>query len=133
MKAGLLEIADILVVNKADRDGAERTEHELSAALALRATPGDVPVMRTSALSGLGVGELWRQLAEKARWRMADGLEARRRRRARYLIARAAADLIALRIRKGDRDSDALADAVLAGRMAPLMAARRILGLIPSE
>jgi LAO/AO transport system kinase len=133
MKAGLLEIADILVVNKSDRDGAERTAHELSAALALRAAPGDVPVVRTSAVTGLGVSGLWQQVTEKGCARLAEGLVVRRRRRARYLIARAAADLIAARIRQGDGGTDALADGVLAGRMAPLAAAKRILGLGTSE
>ena len=37
MKAGLLEIADIMVVNKADREGAERTLHQLTGAASLRA------------------------------------------------------------------------------------------------
>lgn len=127
MKAGLLEIADILVVNKADRDGAERTAEELAAALALRAAPGDVPVVRTSAMTGQGVGQLWAQVLDKGRARMADGLERRRRRRARYLVARAAADIIALRIRQGDPATDAIADAVLAGELDPLDAAARVL------
>ncbi|MGE0767208.1 MAG: methylmalonyl Co-A mutase-associated GTPase MeaB [Hyphomicrobiaceae bacterium] len=123
MKAGLLEIADILVVNKADRDGAERTAEELSAALALRAAHGKVPVLRTAAMMGAGVPELWREVVARGRARQAVPLEARRRRRARYLIARAAADLIADRIRRGDPSTDALADAVLAGETGPLDAA----------
>ena len=53
--------------------------------------------------------------------------QARRRRRARYLIARAAADLVAERVRKGGRDAvDALADAVLAGTLLPAEAARQL-------
>ena len=129
MKAGLLEIADILVVNKADREGAERTVDELSAALALRAAPGDVAVARTSALTGLGIGDLWRQLEKKGQSRLRDGLAMRRRRRARFPIARAAADLIAARIRQGGAEADAFADAVLSGQLAPLAAARCMLGL----
>lgn len=128
MKAGLLEIADILVVNKADRDGAERTAEELTAALALRASPGDVAVLRTSAATGLGVGDLWRLVGQLGRARLAHGLERRRRRRARYLMARAASDLVSARIRQGDAATDDLADAVLAGELAPLEAAARILG-----
>jgi LAO/AO transport system kinase len=128
MKAGLLEIADILVVNKADREGAEQAADELAAALALRAAPGDVPVLRTSALTGAGVSDLWRIVSEKGELRRRESLEARRRRRARYLIARAAADLIAARVRSGDARTDALADAVLAGAMQPLNAAASLLG-----
>jgi LAO/AO transport system kinase len=128
MKAGLLEIADILVVNKADREGAERTADELAAALALRAAPGDVPVLRTAAVTGTGVAELWREVESRGRARKAEPLATRRRRRARYLIARAAADLIAARVKNGDARTDALADAVLSGETLPLEAAARLLG-----
>jgi LAO/AO transport system kinase len=127
MKAGLLEIAHILVVNKADREGAERTADELAAALALRAASGDVPVLRTSALTGTGVPELWRAVAERGARQRAEPLALRRRRRARYLIARAAADLIAARIRRGGASTDVLADSVLAGSIQPLDAAARLL------
>jgi LAO/AO transport system kinase len=52
----------------------------------------------------------------------------RRRRRARYLIARAAADLVAQRIKAGGTDgADRLADQVLTGTLAPEDAARRLL------
>jgi LAO/AO transport system kinase len=53
---------------------------------------------------------------------------ARRRRRARYLIARAAADLVAERVRKGRAEAvDELADAVLAGTLLPADAARKLI------
>jgi putative protein kinase ArgK-like GTPase of G3E family len=57
-KAGLLEIADIVVVHKADLPGAERVESQLRALLNL---PGcrPVPVLRVSATKELGVEELW--------------------------------------------------------------------------
>ena len=129
MKAGLLEIADILVVNKADREGAERTAEQLMAGLALRATRGDVPVLKTSAVSGLGIAELWEQVAAKGRSRLGDGLATRRRRRARYIVARAAADLISNRVRQGDAAIDHLADQVLSGDLTPVDAAVRILKL----
>jgi len=58
LKAGILEIADILVVNKADREGADRTVQELQAMLALRADPDQVFVMKTTALSQTGLAEL---------------------------------------------------------------------------
>jgi LAO/AO transport system kinase len=131
IKAGLLEIADILVVNKSDREGADRTVEELKAGLALRASSGDVPVLKTTAMTGAGVAELWREMTSQAARRLAEGLVARRRRRARYLIARAAADLVARRIRRGDAAIDILADAVLAGASTPFEAATRALGLPP--
>jgi LAO/AO transport system ATPase len=57
-KAGQLEIADIVVVHKADMPGAERVESELRELLNL---PGhrSVPVVRVSSSKGLGVEELW--------------------------------------------------------------------------
>jgi LAO/AO transport system kinase len=55
MKAGLLEIADVFVVNKSDRDGADRIEQELTQMLAMRAaTPWSIPVVRTEARKGIG-------------------------------------------------------------------------------
>ncbi|MGE0701518.1 MAG: methylmalonyl Co-A mutase-associated GTPase MeaB [Hyphomicrobiaceae bacterium] len=131
MKAGLIEIADVLVVNKADREGADRTVADLEAALSLRAgRPGErpeVPVVKTSAATGLGVAGLWRLVAERGAARQAEGLVSRRRRRARYLIARAAAEIIARRVREGTASTDELADGVLAGRLDPAEAARRLL------
>ena len=59
MKAGLLEIADIFVVNKADRDGARRLRNELNAMLQLRADSSwEVPVLLTQGTDGTGVGDL---------------------------------------------------------------------------
>jgi LAO/AO transport system ATPase len=57
-KAGQLEIADIVVVHKADLPGADRVESQLRDLLNL---PGcrSVPVMRVSSSKGLGVEELW--------------------------------------------------------------------------
>jgi LAO/AO transport system kinase len=59
MKAGLLEIADVLVVNKADREGALRIKTELEAMLQLRpVAEWTIPVLLTEATTGRGVGEL---------------------------------------------------------------------------
>lgn len=59
MKAGLLEVADIFVVNKADREGAERIKSELEMMLQLRPANGwTVPVVLTIATEGRGVDEL---------------------------------------------------------------------------
>src|SRR6476469_152696 len=105
MKSGLLEIADILVVNKGDRPGAELTLQQLIGALSLRAGISRVPVLKTTATTGDGVPELVAAIAEAGRQAEAEGPVARRRRRARYLIARAAADLIAAHIRAGGKQA----------------------------
>jgi GTPase len=129
MKSGLLEIADILVVNKGDRQGAEQTLQQLMGALSIRASRGTKPpVLKTTATTGDGVPELVAAIMQAGHKVEADGALARRRRRARYLIARAAADLIAERVREGGQAVlDRLADQVLAGGLTPDDAARRLL------
>lgn len=62
IKAGILEIADIFVVSKADKPGADQTVAELSMLLSLdshrRQAPWRIPVLKTSALKVQGIGEL---------------------------------------------------------------------------
>jgi len=60
IKAGIMEIADIFVINKADRDGAERVEREIRAmqALSLRKDQWVPPIVKTVASKGSGVAEL---------------------------------------------------------------------------
>ena len=62
LKAGIMEIADIFVVNKADRDGADRTVTAVESNLALQ-TYGEgewrPPIVKTEATTGRGVPELW--------------------------------------------------------------------------
>jgi LAO/AO transport system kinase len=108
IKAGLLEIADVLVVNKADRDGADRTARDLGHMLALRGAPAPVEIVKTVATRGLagGVAQLAAAIeAHRARlWAGPGGAE-----RAR---ARAAAHVAAL-VRAGLADR---AEAALAAR-----------------
>jgi len=58
IKAGLLEIADVMVVNKADLPTARSTANHLMAMLSLRETNTDVPVLMTTATKREGIGEL---------------------------------------------------------------------------
>jgi len=58
LKAGILEIADAFIVNKADLPGADRAERELLGMLAASAGGPQRPVLRTAATTGQGVGEL---------------------------------------------------------------------------
>ncbi len=61
LKAGIMEIADIFVVNKADRDGADRLVQSVSAMLSLQTfQPGDwrPPIQKTEATTGTGIAEL---------------------------------------------------------------------------
>ena len=129
MKSGLLEIADVLVVNKADRPGAEETVHQLSGARHLRTTTPVPAVLRTCAIDGMGVDALVEEIARIGAEKQAVPAVERRRRRARFLIARAAADLIAAHVRADkDRQLARLTDAVLGGAMSAADAAQTLLG-----
>ncbi len=129
MKSGHLEIADVVVVNKGDLPGAEITRTQLMATLGMRAGGmSDVPILKTTATTGEGLPELAAKIAGLGETRLAMGALARRRRRARYLIARAAAELVAERVRDGAAAGlDALADDVLAGHTLPRTAAAWLL------
>jgi LAO/AO transport system kinase len=66
IKAGIMEIADIFVINKSDRDGADRVEREIRAlqSLALRHDGWTPPIVKTVASEGAGVEELAAAIAE---------------------------------------------------------------------
>ena len=79
-KAGLLEIADLFVVNKADRPGTEDAVRDLEGMLDLAGDAGwRPPVVRTVATSGTGVDELWEAVARHRAYLEADGRLAARR------------------------------------------------------
>jgi LAO/AO transport system kinase len=84
MKAGLMEIGDVFVLNKADRDGADRAAGELKAVLGLKPEIGDwrPPVLLTEARNGTGVAELKVEIEKHLDYlRQNDRLRQRRRRR----------------------------------------------------
>jgi len=89
LKAGLLEIADVLVVNKADREGADRAAADLTAMLALGARPGPA-IVRTAAATGAGLPELVAALITLRAIPEADRAARRRRQAARQIVALAA-------------------------------------------
>ncbi len=82
MKAGIMEIADCFVVNKRDRDGAQRLKSELEYVMRMGGTQRQVPVVLTAANSGDGVSELYRELGGQAEEMKSSGrlLERRTRR-----------------------------------------------------
>jgi len=84
MKAGLMEIADVFVINKADREGADRAAQAIRSALHLRARTSawDIPVHLTVASEGKGVPELVERFEKHLAWLTETGtLETRRRQR----------------------------------------------------
>ena len=88
LKAGIMEIADIFVVNKADREGADRTVQSVAANLALQtfaAEEWQPPIVKTSATSGQGVDQLWHEIG-KFREHSADKRVIRQRARQEYRL-----------------------------------------------
>ncbi|HLH35567.1 MAG TPA: methylmalonyl Co-A mutase-associated GTPase MeaB [Alloacidobacterium sp.] len=82
LKAGIMEIADIFVVNKSDREGADRVEKEVRAMQSLAGSHGDwvPPVVKTIASSGERITDLVEAIARMKEWLGTDGhLEARRK------------------------------------------------------
>jgi LAO/AO transport system kinase len=142
-KAGILEVADVLAVNKADRDGARRTVRDLEYAIAMseggreHGTGWTRPVVSTVAVRGEGVDDLVAALDAHRVWLDETGARAVRRR------ARAAAEVEAIaleqvRVRIGDvRGAGALpglADRVAVGELDPYRAADALLETaLPAE
>jgi LAO/AO transport system kinase len=131
-KAGILEVADILVVNKADRDGVDATVRDLRHMLSLagRGSGGwRIPIVKTVAAGGEGVGDLVESLEQHAGWLRESGeLDRRRRKRARAEVAAIA--LGAMRERMGDLADgnllDEVAEQVMVGRLDPYSAADEV-------
>jgi LAO/AO transport system kinase len=132
-KAGILEIGDVFVVNKADREGADATVRDIRGMLSLgeRRQAGDwrPPVVKTVAAQGKGVDEVLEALDKHRAWLEETGeLAARRLRRAADEVEALA--VTALRERIGDlrhgRGLEALAEQVVAGELDPYTASDRL-------
>ena len=123
-KAGLMEIGDVFVVNKADRDGADRTVAELQAWLEMGMTEGwNPPVVRTVAATGEGIGALVDALADHRAHLKGEALEAKRRSQAAHEILDVLRDRATLAaLREHERFQKLVAE-VAARRMDPYAAA----------
>jgi LAO/AO transport system kinase len=129
-KAGILEVADVFVVNKADRDGAEVVARDLRQMLHLgEARPWQVPVVMTVAERGDGVEQLAETIAvHRAHLESSGELEHRRRQRAAREVEEVAlADLRAELGELGRGEAlDELAAQVAAGKLGPYAAADQL-------
>ena len=124
-KAGILEIADVFVVNKADRDGVNDVVRELTQMLHLGpARPWSPPVLTTDAVNGTGIDTLW-ETVERHRSHLADSgeLATKRRERARREVESLVAEGFRVRVSRAlDRDPG-LVDDLVARRVDPYRAA----------
>jgi LAO/AO transport system kinase len=130
-KAGILEVADLFVVNKADKEGADQVARDLRQMLHLgEARPWSVPVLRAVAERGDGIDELVARVAEHGDHLAASGelAERRRRRAAREVEEIVLADLRAELGELGRGEAlDKLAELVATGELGPYAAADQLL------
>ncbi len=136
VKRGVMEAADLILVNKADLDSgaAARSQGDYAAALRLmRRRPEDPEgfpcVLTVSALSGAGLAEAWDAVERLWRWRRDEGHLAQRRagQRLRWFEEEFLQQALA-RLHRDPRLAGALRAEVEAGRLSPPEAARRALG-----
>lgn len=134
LKAGVLEIADIHAVSKADRPDADRTLADLKQMLVLAGPVAErpVPVLATSAAAGDGIGALLGEI-DSHRAFLADGdrLAARRRRNVRARAVRIAEDIVRERYAAADHPAAAaIVDRVCARKLDPHGAALALLAAL---
>ena len=132
IKSGLLEIADIYAVNKADSPFAERTEGELAGMIGLRTFTGWVPrIVRTVATTGAGVPALVEAIAAHE---SSGGVRIGPRERVHRLIAAGAADWVKQRIESLSPPAfEALCEAYARGEVGSREAWRQALALALDE
>ena len=131
LKAGLLEVADILVVNKADRDGAERTTADLQAMVDIGPTQSwRRPIIATVAHLGAGVADLGEAIRSHGAWLDDQPGDRGRRQTTAAHIERISREDMGLRVRRwleNDPGGRALVDDVHARRQDPYAGARQAL------
>ena len=134
IKAGVMEIADILVVNKADREGAERTVAALEMMLDLGArgqADWKPPVLKTVALQGTGVAELVEAIHRHRQHLTETGrLAIKERERARRELLEIAQEQLLARLLAtvSPTEMDDLANDIIARRIDPYAAAEGLVG-----
>ena len=134
-KAGLMEIADVFVVNKADRPDAKNTVRELRQMLEMSEAEWRPEIVLTVATKGEGIDELWTAIEKHRAYQEEKGLlEARRHRRIEREIKEIVAERYRRRIESGGAETLAqLTGEVLDRRCNPYQAADRLIDQLTSE
>jgi LAO/AO transport system kinase len=131
IKAGLMEIPDVLAVTKADRPGADVLVSELRTALSLvPGGPWEPPIVRVAALEGRGLDELWAAVERHRAFLGEDGrLDARRREGLARQLRALAAERLARRVDAAADPAfvEGLIDEILARRLDPSGAVDQVL------
>jgi LAO/AO transport system kinase len=132
LKAGVMEIPDVIVVNKADHPLTDTMVREIRGVLSLGPkTSWRVPIVRTKASIGEGVEELAERIADHREHIRAEGtLEERRQRNLRNEVLELATVRLRRRLEqsvRGDESVQKLLDEVVARRLDPASAATRLL------
>ncbi|MHB1343517.1 MAG: methylmalonyl Co-A mutase-associated GTPase MeaB [Thermoleophilia bacterium] len=133
LKAGVMEIPDIIVVNKKDHPAADITLNEIRGVLALaeRERDWDPPLLATNATTGEGVAELWERIAEHQHHLTDRGLLDQRRSRSleKEVFALTVNELERWLVRRSGSDPrlDAILQDVRERRLDPLSAVRAVL------
>jgi LAO/AO transport system kinase len=124
-KAGILEIADVFVVNKADREGAEAAARDLRQMLRMGPEPDwSPPVVLTAATSGEGTGELWEAVqAHRSHLESTGALERGRRDRLLREVETLALETVRERVRRVLSEDGALIEDLSSRRTDPYRAA----------
>ena len=133
MKAGLMEIADVFVVNKSDRTGADRLTRAIRSTLRLRTrrdSGWEPPVVRTVAVEGGGLDDLVEAIDRHRDFGRESGAFTRKR---RDRAAERVRDLVARKMERwvwldgdGERRLEAALDDIVAGRLSPYAVAEEI-------
>jgi LAO/AO transport system kinase len=130
-KAGLLEVADIFVINKADRAGVRETRRDLDQMLELGATHDwRPPILETVATDATGIGELWDAVVNHRSFIEGGPKDVRRRARLRVELDKVLSVMVRSRVgalAHGDA-YEVQIDALLAGTTDPYRAATELLG-----
>ncbi len=132
IKAGILEIADILVVNKADQPRADITAQQLHAYLNLNREEGwEVPILKTVAIRGRGVVELADAIDQHRVFLESSGRleEARRHRARRQILALAGVELLSRVLATAEANGrlDELVESIAKRELDPHTAAERLI------